>query len=438
MIVYFNADGESREFAPGDTSRFELGFFFDYDPTAQEEVTQVLPPAQPFLETQIWVRDGVKYVVWQVPNQPFFMRYKASDTEISQFYSGRVKPPENTIGDELWFSSVLFGNSLAELPLDVILQGESPFVGFTEIMAAAIDARPWLEDNEELRNLWIQGIVEDRDITAEEWGATDWFEGQNQEVIDWLVLSKARGINDDDLPADAVVNRDTNRILYTQKLKSAGVSNADKIINEVTGQTFGQWFGDMVTTGQFTETYADFQILGLADETKDIPRDSKINDWLSGKGQLSKTKEGYAVVQNTSYKWLGPLYGQLDAGYQAELAGEFRNAGSREEGLALLNERFKEIRKSIFPTSMYDENLTYEDIAQPWRNFTFNILGERISESSDVWINILKTNDQTKATELTTIYGLNNNNKKVLDTVSDDLSSGVGVSRTGVLRGVPT
>ena len=122
MIVYFNADGESREFAPGDTSRFELGFFFDYDPTAQEEVTQVLPPAQPFLETQIWVRDGVKYVVWQVPNQPFFMRYKASDTEISQFYSGRVKPPENTIGDELWFSSVLFGDSLAELPSEVILQ----------------------------------------------------------------------------------------------------------------------------------------------------------------------------------------------------------------------------------------------------------------------------------------------------------------------------
>ena len=54
-------------------------------------------------------------------------------------------------------------------------------------MAAAIDARPWLEDDEELRNLWIQGIVEDRDITAEEWGATDWFEGQNQEVIDCFI-----------------------------------------------------------------------------------------------------------------------------------------------------------------------------------------------------------------------------------------------------------
>ena len=33
--------------------------------------------------------------------------------------------------------------------------------------------------------------------------ATDWFETQTQEVIDWLVLSKARGIDDENLPADA-------------------------------------------------------------------------------------------------------------------------------------------------------------------------------------------------------------------------------------------
>ena len=65
-------------------------------------------------------------------------------------------------------------------------------------------------------------------------------------------------------------------------------------------------------------------------------------------------------------------------------------------------------------------------------------LPKRISESSAVWLDILKTNDQTKATQLTTIYGLNNNNNKVLDTVTDDLSSGVGVSASGIVRGVPT
>ena len=131
--------------------------------------TGVVSSSEAFQNTQIWVRDGVKHVVWQVPGQPFFMRYASTDEEINQFFSGRPKPQEITVDDDTWSSSVFFGDSLAELPTSVILQGTSPFRGFTEIMAAAIDARPWLETDEELRNLWIQGLVEDRDITAEEW-----------------------------------------------------------------------------------------------------------------------------------------------------------------------------------------------------------------------------------------------------------------------------
>ena len=170
MTLYYNAEGESKDFSPGDTTRFAEGFTFDSDPT---EITTPQPQAQPFQETQIWVRDGVKYVVWQVPDQPFFMRYKTTDAEINQFYSGRPKPSEKTVSDDVWTTSVLFGTSLAELPSNVILQGDSPFNGFIELIDAAIDARPWLETDEEVRNLWIQGIVEDRDITQEEWAATD-------------------------------------------------------------------------------------------------------------------------------------------------------------------------------------------------------------------------------------------------------------------------
>ena len=83
-----------------------------------------------FQDTQIWVRDGKKYVVWQVPGQPFFMRYETTDEEINQFYSGRKKPTAKTVSDDVWTTSVLFGVSLAELPSDVIVKGSSPFTGF--------------------------------------------------------------------------------------------------------------------------------------------------------------------------------------------------------------------------------------------------------------------------------------------------------------------
>ena len=291
------------------------------------------------------------------------MRYKTTDAEINQFYSGRPKPSEKTVSDDVWTTSVLFGTSLAELPTNVILQGDSPFNGFTELIDAAIDARPWLQTDEEVRNLWIQGIVEDRDITQEEWAATDWFETQTQEVIDWLVTSKARGVDDENLPADAAALRDENRLVYSQALRDAGVVNVDAIVDENTGKSFGQWFGDMVTTGQFTSTYAAFQVRELGEDSTGAKIDSKITDWLQGKGPLAQTRSGYATVQNASYKWLGPLYGMLDSGSQAELAKLYRNAESPEVGNELLNNRFKEIRKTIFPASVYDENLTYEDLS---------------------------------------------------------------------------
>jgi hypothetical protein len=438
MTLYYNSEGESKDFSPGDTSRFEEGYTFTSDPTTETTTTATTSPPQSFQDTQIWVRDGKKYVVWQVPGQPFFMRYEATDEEINQFYSGRTKPTAKTVSDDVWTTSVLFGVSLAELPTDVIVQGSSPFNGFMDLMEAAIDARPWLETDEEVRNLWIQGLVEDRDITQEEWKATDWFETQTQEVIDWLVLSKARGIDDENLPADAKSLVAENRLLYSQALRDAGVTNVDAIVDENTGKTFGQWFGDMVTTGEFTETYAAFQVNELGEDSTSPKIDSKITDWLTGKGVLAQTRSGYATVQNSSYKWLGPLYGMLDSGTQAELAKQYRNAESEEVGNELLNNRFKEIRKTIFPTSLYDENLTYEDIATPWRNFTFNKLGERMSETSPVFYEILMANDATKAAELTLIYGANNNNAKVLDSITDDAAASLGVSPAGVLRGVPT
>jgi hypothetical protein len=438
MTLYYNSEGDSKDFSPGDTSRFAEGYTFTSDPTAETTTTTVTPPPQTFQDTQIWIRDGKKYVVWQVPGQPFFMRYETTDEEINQFYSGRRKPTAKTVSDDVWTTSVLFGVSLAELPSDVIVQGSSPFTGFMDLMEAAIDARPWLETDEEVRNLWIQGLVEDRDITQEEWAATDWFETQTQDVIDWLVLSKARGIDDENLPADAKVLVDENRLVYSQALRDAGVTNVDAVIDENTGKTFGQWFGDMVTTGEFSDTYAAFQVKELGEDSTSPKIDSKITDWLEGKGVLAQTRSGYATVQNASYKWLGPLYGMLDSGSQAELAKLYRNAESPEVGQLMLDNRFKEIRKTIFPTSVYDENLTYEDIATPWRNFTFNKLGERMSETSPVFYEILNANDATKAAELTLIYGANNNNAKVLDSITDDAAQSLGVSPAGVLRGVPT
>ena len=56
-------------------------YTFTSDPTTETTTTATTSPPQSFQDTQIWVRDGKKYVVWQVPGQPFFMRYETTDEE---------------------------------------------------------------------------------------------------------------------------------------------------------------------------------------------------------------------------------------------------------------------------------------------------------------------------------------------------------------------
>ena len=176
----------------------------------------------------------------------------------------------------------------------------------------------------------------------------------------------------------------------------------------------------------------------LGEDSTSAKIDDKITDWLQGKGVLAQTRSGLCNCTKLFIQMVRTTVWYVRFGTQAELAKLYRNAESEEVGQLITNNRFKQIRKTIFPTSVYDENLTYEDIATPWRNFTFNKLGERMSETSPVFYEILMANDATKAAELTLIYGANNNNAKVLDDITDNAAQSLGVSPAEVLRGVPT
>ena len=121
-----------------------------------------------------------------------------------------------------------------------------------------------------------------------------------------------------------------------------------------------------------------------------------------------------------------------------------RNAESEEVGRQMVIDDLKNVRKVLFSTDTYDENLTYEQIAQPWRNFSFQLLGGRVDETSADWIDVLNANNQEEATKILTTVGLNEGNKTVMDKVTDDIGSFLGTARgttsqvRGIVRGQPT
>lgn len=386
--------------------------------------------------SQIWQDStGQKYLTFGIPGTNMFIRYKASDDDLTGFFTTGM-PDVRTISEDAedWNNSLWLG-SYVEITQDIKLGISNPLDGLIDNFAKVKKVQPWMEDDE-LYSLYLEGIVEDRDIADYEWQGTEWWQTHTKEQRDWLLTSQGKGIGA--LPADAQALLDNNKIKAKQLLNQYGVTNAEEVVN-ADGDTLVDFFATQLTTGAWTELNWINQAKGLGDPLAGIERDNQLVGWLENMDEtmtVAETQAGYATAQALAQKWLGPNFANFEESNLAEYAGIIRNAESKEIGIAAVEEKLKNIRKALFSTDMYEENLTYEDIASPWRNYSFQFLGQRMDETSSDWIDVLKANDQEKINTILLEYGLNNDIETVFDKVTDGIVS--GITPQAVVRGIPT
>jgi len=388
-----------------------------------------------YQNSQLWEFDGATYVVFSVPDTDLFIRYLADEEILDLYYSsGRVKPDvvSKSADDEDWINSSYFGE-LAEVDEDILLNDKDPFTGLADKFDVAKKYRPWLDDDE-LYNIWLEAFIEDRDILDEEWKTTEWWRTHTQEERDWLLLSQGKDLST--LPADATAYLNNNIIKFRDMFKKAGVTNIEDIVN-TDGESFLDWFSFNFTSGVWTEVYALDQLKAIADPSTGIEQDESISTWMEGKAQgvdVSTTKQFEAQVENLANEWLGPLYGVLTDEQKSDYAALIRNAESEEIGASNVINKLKGIRGTLFGD--YDPNLTYNEIATPWRNYSFQLLGQRMDETDSTFVDVIKANDQKTATTMLTEWGINNNAPTLLDKVSDEIGQALGAGQ--VVRGVAT
>ena len=402
----------------------------------EETETEVDDPLFGRLGGQIWNVGGQKYIAFDIPRTGLSMAYTATDEQIDNFFTVD-KPQEQTIDadSDKWSKSFQAGNIVE---VDVVNMEASGVGGFFEQVASNFDkvkaVRPWMEDDE-MYSLWLESVVENRDIADFEWEGTNWWQTHSQEERNWLLLSQGKDLSK--LPADAEQLLQNNRIKARETLRQNGVTNPDQVTYN--GETLTEWFGNKLTTGTWTELQWLNQAKGLGDPMSGIAREEALTSWLEGSAaQPTATQAGVAAARALTLEYLGPLYGEFED--VSKYAGMIRNAESEEVGRQMVIDDLKNVRKVLFSTDTYDENLTYEQIAQPWRNFSFQLLGGRVDETSSDWIDVLNANNQEEATKILTTVGLNEGNKTVMDKVTDDIGSflGVGSQSRGVVRGQGT
>ena len=410
------------------------------DSVVEETVVVEDDPLFGRLGGQIWNVGGQKYIAFDIPRTGLSMAYTATDEQIDNFFTVD-KPQEQTIDadSDKWSKSFQAGNIVE---VDVVNMEASGVGGFFEQVASNFDkvkaVRPWMEDDE-MYSLWLESVVENRDIADFEWEGTNWWQTHSQEERNWLLLSQGKDLSK--LPADAEQLLQNNRIKARETLRQNGVTNPDQVTYN--GETLTEWFGNKLTTGTWTELQWLNQAKGLGDPMSGIAREEALTSWLEGSAaQPTATQAGVAAARALTLEYLGPLYGEFED--VSKYAGMIRNAESEEVGRQMVIDDLKNVRKVLFSTDTYDENLTYEQIAQPWRNFSFQLLGGRVDETSADWIDVLNANNQEEATKILTTVGLNEGNKTVMDKVTDDIGSFLGTARgttsqvRGIVRGQPT
>tara|TARA_A100001201_G_scaffold46760_2_gene47266 strand:- start:967 stop:2520 length:1554 start_codon:yes stop_codon:yes gene_type:complete len=374
---------------------------------------------------EFWNVDGNYYIVYFIPGTGTPIYYDSSLEDLENLF-GPIEFPEieksiKTPTAEQWASSIRFGDSLELADPNIYDPSQSPWVSFVDTLAKEARIRPWLND-EEMVLLLAEATLEGRTVTDAEWQSTNWWRTHTQEERNWLLLAQSDTTDfAGELPADAQRKIDDDRLAIENLMEQSGIANpSDELIN---------WVAQRYTTGVWSEAFTSDQITILADPTLDAEIDEELDEFItSGEVDYDTTRAGESQVKRLVKEYLGPVFGANITDMQInKWASMVRNDPDAEINIkdTLLN-----MKKGLYPG--YNDELTYEEIAAPWRGFTTNTWGGTVDETSSLFQDVVKSNDVTKATKLLYDAGLKDGGSdKIKNQV---LSSMVGKFGAGGVR----
>jgi len=373
----------------------------------------------------LWNVDGNFYIVYEVPGSqgelydgnPIYMAYELKDNDVfaaGLLTQGETAPQPNAIMNKAFFDSIAIvtGNT-DQLSADI----DNPFASFVETISEQAQVAPWITDPEMI-SLIAEAAVEGRTVSDAEWQTTNWYQTHNESEREWLRTYYSDPSTATQLTTDA-------QIAVANSLQAAGVSNApEALIN---------WVAGKYVSGEWSQTYTTEQISLFADPYATGKRDASFENYLSSTALtgVDRTTEREREVRELYSKWLGPTLGKLTDQETAEIAGRLRDDPDYQDQLV---QSLKQSRLAAF-SNYTNPELTYEDIARPWRNLTTSVWGQTADETQGWWQEMVKSNDFAKAQTTLREKGLEQDVTQVTQDATQALQQALGqgqVSQSGV------
>ncbi len=349
---------------------------------------------------EVWKVGNTFYLVRYVENTfpPIPLIWKVSPDDMAAL--GITKPTRTLTAAAFAKTGALAMGDSREL----LNTTEDPVDQIRSNYETEVRVKPWLADPE-IMALWTGAMLEGRSISDAEFQGSEWWRTHTDTERQWLALNAS-----DPATADRLIRDKQTQVadLFTQ----AGISNASQdLINAVS---------DNWTTGKWSQTYAVDQIRLLADPLIDGILDPILRSFGGG---LDTTRAGEDDVRSMIEMWVGPAIASAWTDSNVEIwASKFReDPDARLE----LGELLKRHRLALFPE--YDNpNLTYEDIAAPWRGVWSQVWGQTPDEMDPLFMQIVRLNDLGSATQILRKKGLKANNSTVSQNFLSDLGGAFG------------
>lgn len=356
---------------------------------------------------EVWKVGDVFYLVRLVndvaPPLPIFWRVK--DAEEAQALG--IGKPDRTLSQADFTAVGAINGGMAR---ELANTTEDPVDQIISNYETEVAVKPWLADPEIL-SIWTMAALEGRAVSDAELQGTEWWRTHTQAERQWLTLNASD-------PATAATMIDDQRARIADLFMQAGVANAsDRLVNLV---------ADNLTKGTWTDIYATRQIRMLADPHLAGSLDPQLQAYRDG---LDTTRLREDDVRSTVARWLGPqvTWGDDQVSRWASRLREDPDAGQMLEDT--LRRQFQtqwNLMRDGKRVYGDDPNLTYEDIAAPWRNVWQQTWGRQADETDPLFARIVKTNDLVTAERLLREKGRERGVGRVVNQALSDLQAAFG------------
>jgi hypothetical protein len=262
--------------------------------------------------------------------------------------------------------------------------------------------QPWILDAD-YQALMAMAILEGRQVLEAEIATTTWWKTHNEAQRAYMALSAGD-------PSE-----------YEAKLDDAKLRVSNMITGAGGGITPDQGIVDYLATqflmGNMSETQLQEQIRAATDPYSGAVLDPGFAEVLEAtEGGLGQTNNAEDEVRSLLNTWLGPEFGNWSDAEIARVAGDIRNDPNAQTDFV---EGLKDQRLALLP-EYGDRNLSYQAIANTWKQWWIGQWGQNPDESSNLWMTVLKNNDMTESARLLRREGLAQGVEKVTSDLSND------------------